>query len=136
LHSVEQTPRKILKMAMGYVLESMKVDLEDIDILIDPFSSFEIKRFLNRMKEKKVKRVLEFEAKVIRNRLSEPYRFLAGLSRQMNEERQFLLISQLAGEIVDILQLIDEIRRPSAYHNPACRALERSRKSGESLPVV
>jgi len=111
LHSVEQNPRKILKMAMGYVLESMKVDLEDIDILIDPFSSFEIKRFLNRMKEKKVKKVLEFEAKVIRNRLSEPYRFLAGLSRQMNEERQFLLISQLAGEIVDILQLIDEIRR-------------------------
>lgn len=63
------------------------------------------------VKEERVRKFLEFEAKVVEDRLAEPYKFLAQLSREMSEERQFLLISQLSDEIVDILQLADEIRR-------------------------
>jgi len=100
LHSTEESPRQILKMVMGYVLESMKVELEDIDILIDPFTSSRIKRFLNKVKEESVKQ----------DRLKEPYKFLAHISHKINEPRQFLLISQLSDEVVELLQLADEIQ--------------------------
>lgn len=110
LHSIQDSPREVLKMAMGYVLQSMRVDLEDVDILIDPSTSSQIRRFLNKVKEESVKKVLEFEAKIIQNKLKQPYKFLAQLSRQINEPRQFLLISQLSDEVVDILQFADEIQ--------------------------
>jgi len=110
LHSTDEPPRQVLKMAMGYVLESMEADLEDIDRLIDPLTSAQIRKFLRGVKEERIKRMLEFEAKVIQDKLGEPHRFLVRLSRQIDEPRHFLLISQLSGEIVEILQLTDEIR--------------------------
>ena len=110
LHSTEKSPHHILKMAMGYVLESMKVELEDIDVLVDPLTSSQIRRFLSRVKEERVKRVLEFEARVIQDGLGEPCKFLAEFSRQIGERKQFLLISELSGEPVEILQLVDEIK--------------------------
>lgn len=110
LHSIKDNPREVLKMAMGYVLQSMRVELEDADILIDPFTSSQIRRFLNKVKEEQAKRFLEFEVKIIQDRLKQPYKFLAQLSRQINEPRQFLLISQLSDEVVNILQFADEIQ--------------------------
>jgi len=111
LHCLEDNPRQVLKMAMGYVLESMKVPLEDVDILIDPVSAYWVRRFLGKVREEGVRRMLEFEAKILQNRVGEPYKFLSGFSRKTNEERHFLLISQLAGEVVEVLQLADEIKR-------------------------
>jgi len=110
LHSTEKNPRQVLKMAMGYVLHSMKISLEDIDVLIEPLSSSQIKRFLNKVKEKRVRKFLEFEAKVFGDKLGEPYRFLTQLSHRLNEEKQFLLISQLSGEIVELLEFAEKIQ--------------------------
>jgi len=110
LHSIEESPRQILKMAMGYVLQNMKALLEDIDVLIDPVSSSQIRRFLNKVKEEQVRKFLEFETKIIQDRLGEPYKFLTQLSHQLNEERQFLLISQLSGEIVELLEFAEKIQ--------------------------
>jgi len=110
LHCVEDSPHQVLKMAMGYVLQSMRIELEDIDVLIDPASSSQIRSFLSKVKEKRVRKFLEFEAKVLGERLAEPYKFLTKLSHKMSEEKQFLLISQLSGEIVEILEFMDKIR--------------------------
>lgn len=110
LHSTEENPRSVLKMAMGYVLQSMKAHLEDIDILIEPFASSQIRRFLNKVKEESVRKVLEFEAKILQDKLKQPYKFLAQLSRKMDESKQFLLISQLSDEVVELLQFTDEIQ--------------------------
>ncbi len=111
LHCEGENPRQMLKMAMQYVLQSMQAHLEDADILIDAFSSSQIRRFLNKVKEGPVRRVLEFEAKVIKDRLRKPYRFLLQLSYTMDEPKQFLLISQLSDEVVEILELVDEIQK-------------------------
>lgn len=111
LHSKGENSRQMLKMAMGYVLQSMKAHLEDADILIDALSSSQIRRFLNKVKEEPVKRVLEFEAKAIEDRLRKPHRFLVELSYGMDEPKQFLLISQLSDEVIEILELVDEIQK-------------------------
>ena len=70
-----------------------------------------IRRFLNKVKEEPLRRVLEFEAKVIEDRLRKPHRFLVQLSYTMDEPKQFLLISQLSDEVVEILELVDEIQK-------------------------
>ncbi|MBA7677350.1 hypothetical protein ES703_85607 [subsurface metagenome] len=111
LHSNGENPRQMLKMAIRYVLRSMKAHLEDADILIDAFSSSQIRRFLNKVKEEPVKRVLEFEVKAIKDRLKKPHRFLVQLSYEMDEPKQFLLISQLSDEVIEILELVDEIQK-------------------------
>ncbi|MBE0479283.1 hypothetical protein IBX65_09265, partial [Candidatus Aerophobetes bacterium] len=38
-------------------------------------------------------------------------RFLTGISERMDEQREFLLISQLSGEVVEFLEFADMIRR-------------------------
>lgn len=111
LHSNGENPGQMLKMAMGYVLRSMKAHLEDADILIDACSSSQIRRFLNKVKEEPVRRVLQFEIKAVEGRLRKPYRFLLQLSYQMDEPKQFLLISQLSDEVIEILELVDEIQK-------------------------
>ncbi len=111
LHSKNNSSYQVLRTAMGYVLQNIKVELDDIDILIDPVGSSQIKRFLNKIKEREVKRILEFEAKVLGERVSEPYKFLMELSCRGEEQKKFLLISQLSGEIVELLQFIDEIQK-------------------------
>lgn len=111
LHSNGENPGQMLRIAMGYVLKSMKAHLEDADILIDAFSSSQIRRFLNKVKEEPVRRVLEFEVKAVEGRLKKPYRFLVQLSYGMDEPKQFLLISQLPDEVIEILELVDEIQK-------------------------
>jgi len=110
LHSTGDNPGQTLKMVMRYILQSMKVELEEIDTLIDPVSSSQIRRFLSKVKEEQVRKFLEFEAKVLGDRLGEPYRFLTQLSRRLDEERQFLLISQLSGETVELLEFAEKIQ--------------------------
>ncbi len=111
IHSNGENPGQMLKMVMGYVLRSMKAHLEDADILIDAFSSSQIRRFLNKVKEEPVRRVLEFEIKAVEDRLKKPHRFLVQLSYGMDEPKQFLLISQLSDELVELLELVDEIQK-------------------------
>ncbi len=111
MHSEERSPHESLKLAIQYVLQSVQVDLEDVDFLVDPATSSQLKRFLFRVKEETVRKMLEFEANLMEEKVSEAYRFLAGFSRKINEPRQFVLISQLSGEVVEFLELADKIQR-------------------------
>lgn len=110
LHSTGDNPDETLKMVMRYILQSMKVEFEEIDTLVDPVSSSEIRRFLSKVKEEQVREFLEFEAKVLGDRLGKPYRFLTQLSHRLDEERQFLLISQLSGEMIELLEFAEKIQ--------------------------
>ncbi|MBE0478795.1 DUF58 domain-containing protein, partial [Candidatus Aerophobetes bacterium] len=72
LHVQDRAGREVLKMAMGYLLHGREVFLEDMDSLIDPLTSMRIRRFLNKVKEEAVQKFLEFEAKVIQEKLGKP----------------------------------------------------------------
>lgn len=110
LHSMEDSPRRVLKIAMEYVLQSMRVEPGDADTLVDPLTSSQIRRFLSKVKEESVRNFLEFEVKVVQDRVGEVYRFLTSVSQQTDEQRQFLLISQLTGEVGEFLEFADKIQ--------------------------
>jgi len=110
LHSTQENPRDVLKIVMGYILKSMRVDLEDIDRLIEPFAPFQLRSFLNKLKEDSVRKILELEVKILQERLKQPYRFLVQFSRKINDQKQFLLISQLSDDVVELLQFAEDIQ--------------------------
>jgi len=110
LHQGEQRARETLRMAMGYVLESIRVDIEEIDLLVEPATSFELRRLLKGIKEETVRRVLEFEAEVMKAKVGEVWRFLTQFSHQLSEPKQFVLVSSLSGEVVEFLEVVQGIQ--------------------------
>jgi len=110
VHLTEENPVNIVKTALQWVLQTAGVKIEELDTLVEPLSSKQIKAMLQKIVSEPLKKALQVEGESLEKGISQPYLFLKRMSQGETNSRNFLLISQLPENITSVLELVEHIQ--------------------------
>jgi len=110
LHIAEGNSVETIKIALQWVLQTAGVKIEELDTLVEPVSSKQIKTMLQKIVSEPIRKALQAEIQSLEKGISPPYQFLKRMNQGETNSRNFFLISQLPENIALILELVEHIQ--------------------------
>jgi hypothetical protein len=105
VHVERSNPAVALRLALKYVLNSVEVELEGIDVLLSPRVSSEVRYLLTRLEDEPLKVFLEAESKALAERLGEPYRLVLRLVQESEVPVRVAVLAEIVGDLSALVEL-------------------------------
>lgn len=107
IHIPAVNPIEALKVALKHVLETVGVESEPLDLLLDPRTLREARSLLMRIREEPVQKLIKAEVEAYLNALNKPISCLFDYVYEQRIPFEFLVITELGQDVGLILELND-----------------------------
>ena len=94
-----------LQSALQYVLSSVVVDLEEMDVLLESRSLFEVKALLSKFKQETILQALTVELKALSGGINTPYGLVRRLILSSSSSVQVVVVSELVSDVPALIDL-------------------------------
>lgn len=105
VHIKPGNANETLQSALQYVLSSVEVDLEEIDVLLESRSLFEVKALLAKFKQEPILQALTVELEALLGGIKTPYRLVRQFILDSSNAIQVVVVSELVGDVPALIDL-------------------------------